>query len=74
MIRIKSRLMVLAEHIAHGTDKKCIQNFVRPPSEKLPIGRCKHKRQNTIKGNLRKKCMMVPTGFISLHIGTSCKA
>ena len=34
--------MVLAEHITYGTDKPCTENFVKPPTEKIPLGRCQH--------------------------------
>jgi len=34
--------MVLAEHITYGTDKPCTENFVKPPTEKIPFGRCQH--------------------------------
>jgi hypothetical protein len=36
---IKSRQMVLAEHITYGTDKPCTENFVKPATEKILLGR-----------------------------------
>jgi hypothetical protein len=36
---IKSRQVVLAEHITYGTDKPCTEIFVKPPTEKIPLER-----------------------------------